>query len=120
MMEIGTKLATLIAAGALAISGLAGAGPDRAARSGPETALIIDASQGRDGRELVDPRLRSVNADVRLPRNTEEALANVRYFAALGHRLVVVGPKAARAARAAGIDAVHAPGIRAAIAAARR
>ena len=81
--------------------GSAGTGGDSA-----RTALVIDASQGRDGRELVDPRLRDLDADVRLPRSPEEARTNVRYFDALGYRVVVAGPQASAAAKATGVDAV--------------
>src|SRR4051794_21443378 len=35
---------------------------------GPRTALVIDASRARDGRELVAPRLRALDAELRLPR----------------------------------------------------
>jgi hypothetical protein len=66
----------------------------------------------------VDPRLRDLDAEVRLPRTATEARTNVRYFAALGHRLIVVGPRADAAARAAGMDAVRASGIAAALRAA--
>ena len=66
---------------------------------GSRTALVIDAAAGRDGRELVDPRLRDSNAQVRLPRSEAEARTDVRYFAAQGYdRIVVAGPRSAAAA----------------------
>ena len=111
-------------AGALALGGSLGADQAGGSRHGSggestRTALVIDASQGRDGRELVDPRLRDLDADVRLPRNSEEARTNVRYFDALGYRVVVAGPQASAAARATGVDAVRAAGLPQALAAAR-
>ena len=57
---------------------------------------------GRDGRELVDPRLRDVDADVRLPAQRNEARTNVRYFDALGYRVVVAGPTGQRSRRRGG------------------
>ncbi len=75
------------------------------------TALVIDASRARDGRELVDPRLRDLDAEVRLPRTSEEARTNVRYFDSLGYRVVVAGPAAGAAATAAGVDAVRVGGV---------
>ncbi len=99
-------------AGALALGGSFGAdqagGSDRTGGDSTRTALVIDASQGRDGRELVDPRLHDLDADVRLPRDSEEARTNVRYFDALGYRVVVAGPQASAAALATGVDAVRA------------
>jgi hypothetical protein len=61
----------------------------------------MDAALGRDGRELVAPRLRDLRAELRLPRNTTEAETDLRYFAAQGYRLIVAGPEAQAAARAA-------------------
>jgi hypothetical protein len=75
------------------------------------TALVIDASRARDGRDLVDPRLRDLEAEVRLPRTQDEARTNVRYFDALGYRVVVAGPEASAAAQAVGVDAVRAAGL---------
>jgi len=98
-------------AAALALGGSLKADQDGAsaatsAGESARTALVIDASQGRDGRELVDPRLRDLDADVRLPRSPEEARTNVRYFDALGYRVVVAGPQASAAAKATGVNAV--------------
>jgi hypothetical protein len=72
---------------------------------------VIDASRARDGRDLVDPRLRDLEAEVRLPRTQDEARTNVRYFDALGYRVVVAGPEASAAAQAVGVDAVRAAGL---------
>lgn len=111
-------------AGALALSGALdadGSSPGTGAdREASRTALVIDAAQGRDGRELVDQRLRELEADVRLPRTPEEARTNVRYFDALGYRVVVAGPEANAAAAATGVDAVGTPGLAQALAAVGR
>ena len=80
---------------------------------------MIDASQGRDGRELVDPRLRDLDAEVRLPRTSEEARTNVRYFDALGYRVIVAGPQARAAAQATGVAALRVAGLPQALEAAR-
>jgi hypothetical protein len=106
-------MGTALVAGALALGGSLEANQDAGTRAGESvrTALVIDASQGRSGRELVDPRLRDLDADVRLPRSSEEARTNVRYFDALGYRVVVTGPQASAAAKATGVDAVRAAGL---------
>jgi hypothetical protein len=117
MTDIGTQLTTLIAVVGVATGGLLGA--DSREEPAPRTALVIDASAARDGRQLVDPRLKDVNADVRLPRTSTEARTNVRYFDALGYRVVVAGPEATAAADAAGIDSVRAQDLPGALAAAR-
>ena len=79
---------------------------------------MIDASLASDGRELVDPRLKDVDADVRLPRTPAEARTNVRYFDALGYRVVVAGFKANAAADATGVEAVQAQDLPGALTAA--
>jgi hypothetical protein len=104
MTFIGTPIAAVLAAGAVATGSLFGAGSHE---QGRHTALVIDAALARDGRELVDPRLKDLDADVRLPRNSTEARTNVRYFDALGYRVVVAGSEASAAADVAGVDAVH-------------
>lgn len=110
--------AALALGGALDADGSSrGTGADR---EPSRTALVIDASQGRDGRELVDPRLRELDADVRLPRTSEEARTNVRYFDALGYRVVVAGPEANAAAAATGVDALRTAGLPEALAAVGR
>jgi hypothetical protein len=121
MTGLATSIGTALVAGALALGGSLGDdGSSSGSGGGARTALVIDASQGRDGRELVDPRLRDLDADVRLPRNSEEARTNVRYFDALGYRVVVAGPQASAAARATDVDAVRAAGLPQALAAAAR
>jgi hypothetical protein len=123
MTGLATSIGTALVAGALALGGslgdegsASGSGADGDAR----TALVIDASQGRDGRQLVDSRLLDLDADVRLPRNSEEARTNVRYFDALGYRVVVAGAQASAAAGATGVEAVHAAGLPQALRAAAR
>jgi hypothetical protein len=122
MTGLATSIGTALLAGALALGG--SLGDERSASGsgadGVRTALVIDASQGRDGRQLVDSRLRDLDADVRLPRNSEEARTNVRYFDALGYRVVVAGPEASAAAGATGVEAVHAAGLAQALRAAAR
>jgi hypothetical protein len=117
MTGLGTQIGALLAAGAVAVGGLLGAGSDRSA---PRTALVIDAAAARDGRDLVDPRLRGVDADIRLPRTADEARTDVRYFAAQGRRVVVAGRDAIAAARATGVHAMSAPDLAVAVAAAGR
>jgi hypothetical protein len=109
MTDIGTQLTALIAVVGVAAGGLLGTDTSRAPAK--PTALVVDAAAARDGRELVDPRLLDVDADVRLPRNSTEARTNVLYFASLGYRVVVAGPDASAAADATGVDAVHARGL---------
>ena len=96
MTSIATGLVSLAAAvGALAVGAAFAPGADDAA---PRTAIVIDAPSARDGRALVDSRLRAVDADVRLPRDAAEARTDVRYFAAQGYdRIVVAGPRSAPA-----------------------
>jgi hypothetical protein len=104
MTFIGTNIAAVLAAGAVATGSLFGADSDEQSR---RTALVIDESIASHGRELVDPRLKDVDADVRLPRTPTEARTNVRYFDALGYRVVVAGFQANSAAEATGVEAVH-------------
>jgi hypothetical protein len=120
MTGIGTQLTALIAVVGFAGGGLLGG--DSPAPGGPakRTALVIDAAAARDGRELVDPRLRGLDADVRLPRTAEEARTNVRYFDALGYDVVVAGPQANAAASAVGVAAESAPDLAAAVQTAER
>ncbi len=105
-------VAALAAAAAVALSG---AGSDHPGVQGK--ALVIDAEAASDGRELVDPRLLDVDAEVRLPRDAREARTNVRYFDELGYRVVVVGARAEAAAEASGVEAVHAADLSQAVAA---
>ena len=60
----------------------------------------------RDGRELVDPRLRDVGPTC-AAHAAAEARADVRYFAAQGYDVIVVaGPQSTAAAHGAGVDPV--------------
>jgi hypothetical protein len=116
MTGLGTTIGSLLAAGVVAAGGLLA--PDSGGRSeAPRTALVIDAPAARDGRELVDPRLEDVNAVLRLPRTSAEALTNVRYIAEQGYRVVVAGPLASEAATQAGVTASRASGLTGALAA---
>lgn len=99
----------------MALGGVLAGGSDE---SGARTALVIDASAGRDGRELVDSRLRDADAQVRLPRTSTEASTDVRYLAAQGYRVIVAGPLSSEAAEATGVGAVRASGVSGAVAAA--
>jgi hypothetical protein len=117
MTGLGSTIAALLAGGAVALAGvLAGHSDTGASR----TALVIDAAAGRDGRELIDPRLRDSDAQVRLPRTEAEARTDVRYLAARGYRVVVAGPDSRSAARDAGVPAVTAAGVSGALAAVSR
>jgi hypothetical protein len=118
MMDLGTHLTALVVATAVAAGGVAGATSGDDAGSTPRTALVIDAAAAGDGPELVDPRLRSTDAEVRLPRTAAEARTNVRYLAELGNRVVVAGPQATAAAESAGVTAVKARDLESALAAA--
>jgi hypothetical protein len=118
MMDLGTQITAAIAAVAVAVAGVVGASSGNG--SAARTALVIDASAARDGRDLVDPRLRSADADVRLPRTAAEARTNVLYLAELGRRVVVAGPKATAAAESTGVDAVRAADLGDALAATGR
>jgi hypothetical protein len=116
MTGFGSTIGAFLAGAAVAIGGVLAGGADEPAS---RTALVIDASAGRDGRELVDERLREANAEIRLPRTSTEASTDVRYFAAQGFRVIVAGPLASEAARATGVDAVQTAGLSGALAAAR-
>lgn len=111
MMPLGTTLTALAAAAAVAISGASST-----ESAGERTALVIDASAARDGRELLDPRLRDADAEVRVPRTAREARTNVRYFAELDYRIVVAGPRSRAAAEATGVAAARADDLPAALA----
>jgi hypothetical protein len=120
MTFIGTHIAAVLAAGAVATGAVFGAeaGADGDAASDP-TALVIDASLARDGRTLVDPRLEDVSAEVRVPRDAEEARINVRYFDELDYRVYVAGAHATEAAKKAGVDATAVDGLAGALVATR-
>jgi len=82
--------------------------------------VVVDAAIARDGRALVDPRLRAVDAEVRLPRTQTEANTDVRYFAKAGYdRVIVAGPRSTAAADEA-VVAQRAGGLDGALAAVRR
>jgi hypothetical protein len=100
MTGIGSPIAAFLAGAAVALGGVLAGSSDRSA---PHTALVIDAGAGRDGRVLVDGRLREADAEVRLARTSTEASTDVRYFAAQGYRVIVVGPLATDAAAATGV-----------------
>jgi hypothetical protein len=101
MTGIAIAFASFAAAGALAVGAAFAPGSDHPTK---RTAIVIDAPAARDGRALVDPRLRAVEADVRLPRDGAEARTDVRYFAAQGYdRIVVAGPRSTAVAHGAGI-----------------
>jgi hypothetical protein len=120
MMDLATQIIAVIAAGAVAAGGVAGAVSGSDSGSPTRTALVIDAAAARDGRDLVDPRLQSADADVRLPRTAAEARTNVLYLAELGRRVVVAGPTATAAADSTGVDAVRAADLGDALAATGR
>jgi hypothetical protein len=117
MTGFGSTIAAFLAGGAVALGGLLAGHSDS---SGSRTALVIDAAAGRDGRDLIDPKLRDSDAQVRLPRTDAEARTDVRYFAAQGYRLVVAGPKASAAARETGVAVVSAVDLTGALAAVSR
>jgi hypothetical protein len=138
MTGVGTGIGSVLAAAAVAVGGvLAGGGIAGSGASGGEasgsgvtgsgtagsevagirtadggrTALVVDADLARDGRELIDPRLRALDAELRLPRTSAEAETDLRYFAAQGYRLVVAGPDSRAAAQAAGVHAGSLAGL---------
>jgi hypothetical protein len=115
MTGIGTQIVALIGAAALAAGGLLGGGADSPSET--RTALVVDAALARDGRELVDTRLRDATDELRIPRSPAEARTDVRYLTASGHRVVVAG-RQARAA-AAGTSAERASTVADAVAMAR-
>jgi len=117
MTGIGSTITAFLAGAAVAVSGVLAGGSDGSA---PHTALVIDAGAGRDGRELVDARLREARAEVRLARTSTEASTDVRYFAAQGYRVIVAGPLATGAAAATGVQAVRADDVAGALQAIRR
>jgi hypothetical protein len=121
MMGLGTQIGALLAAGAVAAGGLLGAGSGGRAAQHSRTAIVVDAAIARDGRALVDSRLRALDADVRLPRTQAEATTDVRYFAAGGYdRVIVAGPRSIAAAQEAAKPVVTASGLDGALAAAGR
>jgi hypothetical protein len=121
MTGLGTQIGALLAAGAVAAGGLLGAGSGGRVGHQSRTAVVVDAAIARDGRALVDPRLRAVDAEVRLPRTQTEANTDVRYLAKAGYdRVIVAGPRSTAAADEAGPAAQRATGLDGALAAVRR
>ena len=114
---MGSTVAAFLAGAVVALGGVAA---DSSGGASPSTALVIDASAGRDGRELVGARLRDADAEVRLAGTAAEASTDVRYFEAQGYRLVVAGPLATAAAAEVGARAVRAGDLDGALAALRR
>jgi hypothetical protein len=112
-------LAALFTAGALAAGAVLGAQAATGDDSAPPAALVIDSSLASHGRQLVDPRLDGLDAEVRLPRDRDEARTNVRYFDSLGYRVYVAGPRAAAAAAQTGVEATDVDGLGGALAAVR-
>ena len=119
MTFIGTHIAAVLAAGVVATGAVFGAEAGAGDDVGAPTALVIDASLASDGRELVDRRLQDVDAEVRLPRDAQEARVNVRYFDELDYHVYVAGPQATEAAQATGVDATPVNGVGGAVAATR-
>jgi hypothetical protein len=116
MTGIGAQIVALLGAAALAAGGVLGADGDDA--PGRPTALVVDAALARDGRQLVDDRLRGAADQLRVARSAAEARIDVRYLLASGHRLIVAGPESAAAA--AGLPAERAASVAGAVASARR
>ena len=116
MTLLGTHIAAVLTAGMVAAGSVFAAQADE--QTAP-TALVIDAALARDGRDLVDSRLADVDAEVRLPRDADEARTNVRYFDELDYRVYVAGAQATAAAEQAGVDATSVHGLAGAVAAAR-
>jgi hypothetical protein len=120
MTIIGPHIAAVLAAGAVATGAAFGAdAPADGDEGSVSTALVVDASLARDGRELVDPRLEELDAEVRLPRDADEARTNVRYFDELDYRVYVAGAHATAAADETGVDATAVDGLAGALAAMR-
>jgi hypothetical protein len=115
-----TGLATALV---ILVAGLAATGgvlSDGSAQGPPRTALVVDAQAARHGRELLDPRLRAVDAEVRVPRTADEARTDLRYFAAQGYRIVVAGATTTVAATATTVGVQRAPDLAAALSTAAR
>ena len=118
MTPIGTHIAAVLTAGAVAAGAVFGAEASTGADA-QRTALVIDSSLASQGKELVDPRLNDVDAAVRLPRDADEARTNVRYFDALDYHVYVAGARSTAAAEQTGVDATAVDGLDGALAAAR-
>ena len=116
MTLIGTHIAAVLAAGAVVAGTAFAANADEPTTP---TAVVIDAALARDGRDLVDSRLETLDAAVRLPRDAGEARVNVRYFDALDYNVYVAGPDATAAAERTGVHATLVEGLAGALKAAR-
>ena len=103
----------------MAVGAVFGAEASTGEDAGQPTALVIDSSLASHGSELVDPRLKHVDAAVRLPRDSDEARTNVRYFDALDYRVYVAGARSTAAAEQTGVDATEVDGLDGALTAAR-
>lgn len=119
MTSSAPRIAVLTIAAAIGSGAVLDAGAAGPSEPAAPTALVVDAPLGRDGRELVDERLKAVDAEVRLPRNATEARTNVRYLNELGYRVVVAGPDATAAADGTGVGATRVAGLDDALAEAR-
>jgi hypothetical protein len=119
MTLIGTHIAAVLAAGAVATGAVFGAEASAGDEGARPTALVIDASLAGHGRDIVDPRLETVDAAIRRPRDADEARTNVRYFDALDYQVYVAGADATAAAEATGVDATEVDGLDGALTAAR-
>jgi hypothetical protein len=119
MTPIATRIAAVLAAGAVAAGAVFAAEASTGESAPRPTALVIDSSLASHGSELVDPRLDDVDAAVRLPRNADEARTNVRYFAELDYRVYVAGARSTAAAERSRVDATAVDGLDGALAAAR-
>lgn len=119
MTPIGTHIAAVLAAGAVAAGAVFAAEASTGEDAAQPTAIVIDSSLASQGSELVDPRLDHVDAAIRLPRNADEARTNVRYFDALDYRVYVAGARSSAAAEQTGIDATEVDGLDGALAAGR-
>jgi len=119
MMSNRTRITAVLTAGAVAAGAVLGAEASTGQAGGRPTALVIDSSLASHGSELVDPRLKDLDADVRLPRDAREARTNVRYFDALGYRIYVAGRTATAAAERTGVDAAELHGLAGALTVAR-
>jgi hypothetical protein len=115
-----TRIAAVLAAGAVAAGAVFGAEASTGEDAAQPTALVIDSSLASRGTELVDPRLKDLAAEVRLPRGADEARTNVRYFDALGYRVYVAGTRSTAAAERTGVDATEVDGLAGALAAGSR
>jgi hypothetical protein len=119
MTSLRPRIAALAITAAIASGAVLEAGAAGPSRPTAPTALVIDAPLAREGRELVDSRLKAADAAVRLPRDATEARTNVRYLNELGYRVVVAGPNATAAADGTGVGATRVAGLTAALAEAR-